>query len=56
MVYVILFATGISAGLAVFFGFKATEKNEKESRSYYVKLTALLTGLSVVLLGLLCMS
>ena len=55
MVYVYVALAGISAGLAVFFGFKAagTPKEGETDRAYYVKLTAILTSVSIILLGVL---
>ena len=57
MEYTMIIASGASAGMAVFFGFKAAKmmKCEEDEYAYYVKLSALLTGLSVVLLGILCL-
>ena len=46
---------GTCAGLAVFFGFKAAEtsQEDKQTKSFYVKITALLAGLSLALQCLL---
>ena len=57
MIYVLIALAGASAGLAVYFGFKAgtIQKEETDTRIYYVKITAILTGFSVILQGLLCL-
>ena len=49
---------GVCAGLAVFFGFKAAEtsQEDKNTKSYYVKITALLAGISMALQCLLLIS
>lgn len=46
------------AGVAVYNGFKAadTPKEEKAKRKRYILYTAVFSGLSVLLLGLSCMS
>lgn len=55
MPYLLVVFAALSAGLAVFFGFKAADapKEERNTRSYFIKLTSIFTGLSVLLLGLI---
>ncbi|MBQ4425820.1 MAG: hypothetical protein II882_08820 [Lachnospiraceae bacterium] len=55
MVWIIIALVGICAGSAVYFGFKAAEipQEEKETKTYYVRITAILTGISLILQSLL---
>ena len=55
MVWALVVVVGICAGFAVYFGFKAAEmpQEEKEKRLYYIKITALLAGISMALQSLL---